>query len=253
MNTIDAVIIDDEVNESELLVHFLEKYCPLINIIGVANTKNGGIDMVNTLQPQVLFLDIELDDGTGFDLLDEVEHNKMGVIFVTAFNDHAIKAFKYNAIDYLLKPVQIDELVLSVNKMYQKIDNERYTQKNQLRMLSSTYSRTKINIDLIAVPSQSSVDFIKFENILYLKSDGRYTHFNLIDGKTILSVKHLGEYENLLEPESFFRIHNSYIINLKHAKGIDRAGGNYLQMASGKSLPIARRRLVKLERYLNLK
>jgi len=253
MDTIDALVIDDEVNVAQLLVHFLEKYCLFINVKGVAHTMDEGIDLIDQLKPQVLFLDIELDDGTGFDLLDKVQHDKMKVIFVTAFNDFAVKAFKYNALDYLVKPVQIDELVLSSNKAFNEINKEEYTQKEQLKGVSRVLEDTSGNIDFIAVPSQSKIDFIKFEDIIYLQSEGRYTIFNLVEGKAEVSVKNLGEYESLLEPHPFFRIHNSYMINLKHVKNIDRAAGNYCEMSNGKLLPIARRRLTKLEKFLNLK
>lgn len=253
MEKITAVIVDDEINNVDLLCHFLTKYCPLIEIVGKSTTKNEGIELVNQLKPKILFLDIMLDEGTGFDLLEDITFTETKVIFVTAFDKYAIKAFKYSAIDYLLKPIDIEELILAVNRAYADIEKDQYTETKQIQQAYKTITNNTLPLALIALPSVEKVDFIKIENIIYLKSEGRYTIFNLKDNKQIVATKNLGEYESMLDAHIFFRIHNSYIINLNEVTAINKAAGNYCEMCNGESLPIAKRRQDQLNRFLKLK
>lgn len=253
MNTISAVVVDDEINNVELLVHFIKSYCPQIEIIGQATTKAQAQELINNLKPQLVFLDIMLDEGTGFDLLEDITHDKMKVVFVTAFDNYAIKAFKYNALDYVLKPVDIEELVQAVKKVQIDIEREMFTEKMQIKEAEKAVNNNQLPANLIAVPSVEKIDFIKVENIVHLKSEGRYTIFNLEGNKQIVATKNLGEYENLLDANLFFRIHNSYIVNLTHVQSINKAAGNYCEMSNGESLPIAKRRQDQLHRFLKLK
>lgn len=253
MSTVNAVIIDDEINNVELLVHFVNQYCPQINIVGKAITKTEGIAIINQLKPQLLFLDIMLDEGTGFDLLEEVTHSKTKIIFVTAYDEFAIKAFKYNAVDYILKPIEIDELVTAVNKACSAIENNEFTELNQVQNLQKTVSNSQLPISIIAIPSTEKIDFIKVEDIIYIKSQGRYSIFNLVNNKQIVATKNLGEYETMLDSSTFFRIHNSYLINLTKVISINKAGGNYCVMENSEQLPIAKRRQEQLHRFLKIK
>lgn len=253
MTQVTAVIIDDEINNVDLLVHFINQYCPQINVVGKAITKEEGIALTNQLKPQILFLDIMLNEGNGFDLLDNITYKKSKIIFITAYSEYAIKAFKYNAVDYLLKPIEIDELITAVDKACLAIENNEFTEPTQVKNLKKIVTNNKLPISLIAIPSADKIDFIKVEDIIYIKSQGRYSIFNLKDSKQIVATKNLGEYENLLDTNTFFRIHNSYLINLTKVTSINKTGGNYCVMENAEELPIAKRRQDKLHRFLKIK
>ncbi len=252
MKKADAVIIDDEKKNVKLLEHFLKTYCPQVNIIGTAFTKADSIKLIDEKKPQLVFLDIVLDTDTGFDVLDEISHEEFKVIFVTSHSEYAIRAFKYNAIDYVLKPISTEDLVIAVNKAYDDIENELFTTPDQLSHLSSSIEKST-SLDFIALPSVDKIEFIKLEQIVYLKSDGRYTIFHLADGKKVVVAKNLGEYENFMDANNFFRIHNSYIVNLRHIIKINKASGSYCEMTNRDSLPIAKRRQEALSKFLRIK
>lgn len=253
MNQVTAIIIDDETNNLDLLVHFINQYCPQVKVVGKAITKDDGVALINKLQPQLLFLDIMLDEGTGFDLLEEVTFTETKVIFVTAFDEFAIKAFKYNAVDYLLKPIEIDQLIVAVNKACDAVANNKFTEAQQIQNLYKTVTNNKLPINLIAIPSTEKIDFVKVDDIIYIKSEGRYSIFNLTENRQIVATKNLGEYETMLDGNSFFRIHNSYLINLTKVRSINKAGGNYCVMENSEQLPIAKRRQDRLHRFLKIK
>jgi len=252
MQKITAVIIDDEISNIILLENYLNKYCPLVDLIGEANTISSAVTLINTKKPKLIFLDIMLDEGTGFDVLEEVTHKDSKVIFVSSHNEYAIKAFKYSAIDYVLKPIEIEDLILAVNKAYDDIDKEIYTNTVQLDMVNKSLE-VKEPLNFIAIPSIDKIEFIKIEDIIYLQSDGRYTVFFLKDGKKIVASRNLGEYENIIDKNLFFRIHNSYIVNLKHVVSINKRDGVYCEMINRISLPIAKRRQDSLNRFLKIK
>ncbi len=249
---ISAIIVDDEVNNIDLLKHFLEKYCPVVHIVGSASSKEEAVRYINSLQPDVVFLDVVLNNSTGFDVLEEVTHSNLKVIFVTSYDQYAVRAFKYNSVDYILKPIDIEELVIAVNRVYKEIENSTYTSQEQIlraqKGLDATYQ-----FDFLAIPSMDKIEFVDFDDIIYLKSDGRYTVFYLIESKKITASKNLGEFESTLDTNLFFRIHNSYIVNLKHVVKINKAVGAYCEMSNREALPIAKRRQDALSKFLGLK
>lgn len=252
MKKINAVIIDDEISNIVLLESLLKKYCPLISIAGEANSKQDAIQLINNIKPKLIFMDIMLDEGTGFDVLEEVNHKESKVIFVSSHNEYAIKAFKYSAIDYVLKPIEVEDLILAVNKAYEDVDNNAYTINEQIEMINKSID-TKEPLNFIAIPSIDKIEFVKIENIIYLQSDGRYTIFFLKEGKKIVASRNLGEYENIIDKNLFFRIHNSYMVNLKHVVSINKRDGVYCEMINRISLPIAKRRQDSLNRFLKIK
>ncbi len=252
MQSLRAIVVDDEINNNDLLIHFLKQYCPYVNVVGSAVTKAEAIEIINEIKPDLLFLDIVLDQGSGFDVLENVDYSMTRVIFVTAFNEFAVKAFRYNAVDYIMKPIEIEELISAVAKAYKDIENSLFTDNKQIDILSKTIQDYD-DLNIIAIPSMDKVDFIKLEDILYFKSEGRYTNFYLKNNKKIVATKNIGDYEKTLENTYFFRIHNRYIINLMHVNNINKAAGNYCEMANGDLLPIAKRRQDELNRFLGLK
>lgn len=253
MSKYTAVLVDDEPSNSELLSHFISKYCPLINIIGKAETKESAIAIIPKLAPDIVFMDIVLDEGTGFDVLEAIDTTNLQVIFVTAFDEFAIKAFRYNAVDFVLKPVEIEALIVAVSNASERLEKNQYTGDKRINALIEAMSSDKLNQDFIAVPTIEKIEFIKTNTIMYCKSDGKYTEFYTSNGTKIVSSKNLGEYETLLDDQVFFRIHNSYIANLNFVKNINKAEGNYLELSDKILLPIAKRRQDKLHRFLKIK
>ena len=252
MKKINAVIVDDEEHNIDLLARFLKKYCPMVSIIGWASTKEDAIQLINEEKPQLVFLDVVLDVGTGFDVLRESDHKNLKVIFATAFNEYAVKAFKVNAVDYLLKPIDIEELIISVTKAYGDIEKEEFTNQQQLKLLSETIFEDTNKFDFITIPSMEKIVFVKTNDIIYLESDGRYTHVHLEEKKKLMASKNLGEFEKNLA-RNFFRIHKLYIVNLDKVVSFNKAGGNYCELGNGKMLPVAKRRQTQLLYHLGLR
>lgn len=199
---IKAIIIDDEYHAIENMRILLTEYFPQIEIIGESSKLLKAVGLINKLNPDVVFLDISMSEGTGFDLLDVLEKRNFEVIFVTAYKEYAINAIKQNALDYLLKPIQLEEL----KKCISKLEN---TLKKDLRL--NTSKRISIN-------TLESTEFINTEDILYCKSDNSYTTIYLKNGQSLLTSKSLKSIQNIL-PETFFkRSHNSYLINKIYVK-----------------------------------
>jgi len=253
MNKITAVVVDDELNSVKLLVHFIEKYCPNIIIVGEAYTKDDAVTLINKTRPKLLFLDIRLDIGTSFDLLNELTYKDAKFIFVTAYNEYAVRAFKYNAVDYILKPLQIEELITAVDKACEDIEKDIYTNKEQLEYLHNSMLDSRKEFKFVAVPTVKKIDFIRISDIIYLKSEGRYTFLYLVDGKKITASKNLGEYESILNPTIFFRIHRSYLVNLNFISSIFKHDGCYCEMNNEERLPVAKRRIEHLLKFINAK
>jgi len=251
MNKIDAIIIDDELANTVLLKGLVNKFCPLIDVIGIATTREKAKQLIDELQPKLIFLDIELDKGNAFDLLEEVSHKNSKIIFVTSHSDYALKAFKYNAIDYVLKPVEVEQLILAVNKAYDDIEKDIYTNEEQLENFKKVFNN-EVSNDFIAIPSIDKIVVIKIEEIIYLKSDGRYTVFHLTNGNKIVASRNLGEYENIISKSLFFRIHHSYMVNLNYVLNIYKKDGYYCEMSCGSLLPIAKRRQKSLNLFLKI-
>lgn len=252
LNKTKAVIIDDEPNNLDLLEHFISKYCPSIRVVGKYSDLKTAIGQVNELKPEMIFLDIVLDEGaTGFDLLDQLNYTHFKVIFVTAFNEFAVKAFKYNAVDYLLKPIEIDELILAVDKARSGLDSDFFIRQEQWKNLGNSLASKDFSFDILALKSSSNILFVKLEDICYCNSQGRYTVFHLVNGQEHVVTKNLGEYESILKKEWFVRVHNSYIVNVNNVVSIEKTDGNYCKMSNSHLIPIAKRRLNNLTDLLN--
>ncbi|MBL6669611.1 MAG: response regulator [Flavobacteriaceae bacterium] len=198
MTKIKTLIIEDEKNNADLLAHFLNKYCPTIEVIGIAYSKDEAILEIEKEQPDLLFLDIILDIDTAFDLLEEINYYLIQIIFVTAFDEYALRAFRYNAVDYLLKPLQIDDLVAAVNRVQERRENQEFFTQEQIQNLSQTIIG-RSPLKFVAISNIDKVNFVKNEDILYCKSSGRYTEFYLTNKQRLVASKSLGEYEAALD------------------------------------------------------
>lgn len=250
MEKLRAILIDDEKNNLELLSHFVRKYCLDVNVIAECLTYKDALTQIDKLKPDLLFLDIVLDENLAFDLLEATKFKKYFIIFTTAYDEHAIKAFKFNTADYLLKPILIDDLINAVGKIISRRHDQDYLDVSQIKNLSNSILR-KHPMNYLTISGSHRVDFIDPQDIVYMQSSGRYTEFILTNKKRkIIASKSLGEYEGLLNSNLFFRIHNTFMINLKHLININKRAGNYCEMSNGDALPISRRRYEGLMKYL---
>lgn len=250
MKKITALIVEDDYKSQELLLHLVSKYCTELEVIGVAGTLEESIERINNLKPQLVLLDIHLNTELSFELFSKVDHAEFEVIFTTAYDQYALKAFKYQAVDYILKPIVIEELVAAVQKSIKRI-HEKQAFEN--RNFNETSKASTHSSEHLSIFSLGKVDVIKKENIIFCKSDGRYTTFYLKNNEEYVSSKNLGEYEELLANDYFFRIHHSYIINLDCLIFIAKNKGYTCEMINNISLPIAQRRQESLRTFLKIK
>lgn len=250
MKKITTLIVEDDFKSKELLLHLVSKYCSEIEVIGVAGTLEQSIELINNLKPQLVLLDIHLKNELSFELFSKVDYAEFEVVFTTAYDQYALKAFKYQAVDYILKPIVIEELVDAVEKCVKRIHEK---QAFESRNFNETPKKTTHSSENLSIFSLGKVDVIKKENIIFCKSDGRYTTFYLKDNKEYVSSKNLGEYEELLANDYFFRIHHSYIINLDCLIHITKNKGYTCEMINNISLPIAQRRQESLRTFLKVK
>lgn len=245
-----TVLVEDEKNNLDLLNHFIKKYCKNIDVIASFSTYDQALSVLKAEEPDLVFLDIVLDRDTSFDLLQELGNPDFQIIFTTAYDEYAIRAFKYNTIDYLLKPIIIEELVAAVNKVAEKINENKTLDMGSIKNISQSFN-TKHPANFIMISGMDRIDFIHPDEVVYLKSTGRYTEFYLKDKKRkITSSKPIGEYENILDQDVFYRIHNSFLINLAQLININKRAGNYCEMSNGDSLPLSRRRYEGLMGYM---
>ena len=240
MPKLRTLIVEDEQQNIDLLVHFIKSYCPQLEVIASVMTLDDAIVEVNNTNPDLIFLDIMLGESNGFELLDILSEKSLNVIFVTAYNQFAIRAFQYSALDYLLKPLDIDALVKAV---------ERAVQNIEMRQLANSYVSLKENLksetnldSKLTVQMQDSVEVIKFSSIVHISADGKYSTFTLSNGKRIVSSRNIGEYEKILPENTFYRVHHTYIIGLNHLSKIDKKLATHCIMSNGDEIPISRRK-----------
>jgi two-component system LytT family response regulator len=230
-----ALIVDDETKSRLTLSILLGKYCPTINVIGEASTVEEGVCQIEKLDPDLLFLDVQLKDGTGFDILSRLKDVRGKIVFTTAFNQYAIQAFKFSAFDYLLKPIDPDQLISLAERLEKKSPSTEVTQ--QLQILSEN----KNQITKIALNSTHGIYYISIDDIIRCEADSNYTSFFLKDATKIVVAKSLKEYEEMLSGINFFRVHKSHLVNLHYVKMYDNHSGKVI-LNDGFQVEVARRR-----------
>jgi two-component system LytT family response regulator len=246
---IKALIVDDEKNSRELLKNLLEKNCSTeIEIIGLAENIDKAEAMVRNFQPQLIFLDIELSGHSGFDLLERIQDVKFDVIFTTAFDHYALRAIKYSALDYLLKPIDVEELKQSIEKIKAKQNKE--TSLNQLQLLLQNFKQPDTNFNKISLPTIHGHEIIYLKDIIRLESEDHYTTFFTIHQKKYMVSSTLRHYEEMLPQDKFFRLHNSHIINTDHVSRITKEG--YVMMVDGSTVEVSRRKKELLNQKLGI-
>jgi two-component system LytT family response regulator len=234
-----AVIVDDESDARENLRIMLEDNCPEVQVVGQAGSAEQARKLIDELNPNALFLDIKMPGEDGFSL----QGRELPVVFTTAYDEYALRAFKENALDYLEKPIDPDELKRAVKKLHKLVDEPAEGQQHQSAIAALMNDPASPLSSRVAVPSRDGLVLLKHEDILYLEASDSYTTVFTRDGKRTISSKHIRVFETNLDPKKFFRVHKSYIINLEHLKGFSRTEGNMAQLDSGALIPVSRRRL----------
>jgi len=237
---INAVIIDDEPKNVRVLKNMLEEFCPEVSLLGEANNSVEGKELIERKKPGLVFLDIEMPYGNGFDMLNALMPIDFEVIFVTAFDKYILQALKYSALDYLLKPVNIEELKTAVQHAEVRIKKNSINQ--QLTVLLDNFKKHDLGLKKIAVPTADGFEFILIEDIVRCEAQGAYTRIFTRDSKKILISRPLKDYESLLPDNIFLRIHHSHLVNLNYIKKYNRGRGGYIEMDDGTTLEVATRR-----------
>jgi two-component system LytT family response regulator len=241
--TIRTIILDDEPDSVQLMRLNIERHFPQLEIVGAFTSPQKALQEITSLQPDLLFLDIEMPVINGFDLLEKLTPVEFSVVFVTAYNDFAIKAFRFNALDYLVKPVTIEEL----REVVAKVEKRTPIQTDQLQVLQQQFRQGAIT--KIAIPSQTGVTFIDLKEIVFVEARSNYSDLVLIDKRKILISKTLKDIQFVLEQQQFLRIHRQYIINLNEVKHFNR-NESLLTMTTNDVLPVSRLQKDKLiEKY----
>lgn len=246
---IRTIIIDDESDAREALRMALERYCPDVEILKSCTTPEEGIQSIRELQPHLVFLDVQMPHLSGFDLLAEIGEIDFVVIFVTAYNHYAIKAIKFSALDYLLKPVDPDDLVRAV----QKAKNWHFRKENNFRYQSvlSNVKNQQYKMDKLAIPDSEGIIFVETANIICCKADGNYTMLYLSGGKSILVSKLLKDFEAILSNHGFSRVHHAALINMKHIQKYVKGDGGYVQLSENHHVDVSRRKKEAFLQQLN--
>lgn len=249
---IKALIIDDEKHCCDNLQWQLQQYCPEIEIAAVCMTSANGLNEIYTQQPQLVFLDVEMPGMSGFEMLEKLTDINFDIVFTTAFNQYAIRAIKFGALDYLVKPVDKDELRAAVDKVIKRTNSDSLKQLTAL--LTHIRKSNDLSFQKIALPTIHGYELIPLNNIMYCESKSNYTSIYLNNSQQILVSRTLKDIEELLDTEPFFRIHNSYLVNLQYAIRYTRGEGGFLVLNNATTLPVSRNKkeeLLKLITHLS--
>jgi two-component system, LytTR family, response regulator len=242
---IKCIIVDDEPDNLVILKKILAQYCPEITVVGEAASAEEAIPLIRQSQPQLVLLDIEMPGSNAFDMLNQLRPINFEVIFVTAFAGYAAKAFRYSALDYLLKPVDIDDLRQAIQKAVVRSMQKNYNDRLEA-LLNSTLAENTFS--KIAIPTIDGLVFYPVEDVICCLAKGTYTEMELCKNKNLLLTSTLKEVEEILPPGIFCRVHNSYLINLNHMKKYYKGKGGYVEMSNGRTIEVSFR---KREEFLS--
>lgn len=248
-NPLSAIIIDDEPNARENLSMMLEAYCPDIVVVGMAGGVDSGMELIREKKPDVVFLDIRMPSGAeGFDLIRKMNDQQFFVVFVTAFREYALEAFKANAVHYILKPIDIEDLKTAVDKLLE--------QNNQIKTKPEAFDDYKQRLKLmltdlqqaesrLAIHHSRGIKLVKPAEIDYVQADGNCSLIKMADGSRYLDTRTLKVYDDLLSPFKFLRVHRSYIVNLSRVEELLRENGTWLLLKNNQRIPVSKKRLTQ--------
>lgn len=246
MEPLKAILVDDEHPSLENLEQKLAEFCPDITVIARAQKPEEAIQLIEKLQPDVIFLDIEMPRMNGFKMLEEIKEKNFDIIFITAYNHYAIDAIRISAFDYLVKPVAVKDLQNSVNRL---VNTHRHQIPEKLDVLRQNLSNSRSQNDKITIVTNEGVDFYEIRQIIRIESSSNYSKIHFKDGKVLLVTKILKDFEEILTPYRFYRIHNSHLINLSYIKKYLRGDGGQVIMQNDEIIDVSRR---KKEEFLKL-
>ncbi len=245
---IKALIIDDEVRASDALRLMIEKFTPAVNQVSVCNDARLAAEMIRQTKPDLVFLDIKMPHLSGFELLQKIPRHQFKLVFTTAFNEFAIKAIRFSAFDYLLKPVDVEELISCINR-YMETDLKLVDPENQYRNMLHNLQAPEGQFRL-AVPSREGIYYLEPADIMYCEAQNNYTRFYSVQGKQFLASRTLGDYEELLSPHGMIRCHKSILVNKKFVSYIDQDG--MIILRNGIRLEVSKRRKAEVMKKLSL-
>ena len=251
MTPINAIIISEEKDTLTILKNFEEENFMIMKIIGDAFSVIDAIDIIKLKKPDVVFLDIVLKDDVFFEMLEQLEFSIPKLVFISANENYAVKAFKHNAIDFILKPIDFNAIILAAYKVIRRMEMERSYQNQKISNINILNSINKPN-EYVAISSLDKIELIPMSEIIFCQADGKYTNFFLLNGKKIMSSRNLGEYNSILDQNYFFRIHHSYIINIRHIAKISKKDGYFCELTNGTILPVAKRRQEDFNKFIKL-
>lgn len=234
-----TLVVEDNSANRENLISLLSRYCPQVTIIGEAASNDEALEKISSEDPDLVFLDVRMPGGDTFSILEKLNHIRFRIIFVTAYDEYAFRAFQFNALDYLLKPIDLEKLIDSVNRAIESINMQ--VENTRLKNLLDNQNRPDQE-KRIALPQEDKIDFIPLKQIIRCQSESNYTRFFLDTGQVIMVTRTLKEFELALESCGFIRSHQSHLINSNHVKTLVKREGGYLKMSDGSSVPISRSR-----------
>jgi two-component system, LytTR family, response regulator len=246
MSQLKAILVDDELSSLQNLKHKLEEFCPGIRIVAQAQQPEEAILLIRDHKPDVIFLDIEMPRMNGFRMLDELGEFDFDIIFTTAYNHYAVDAIRISAFDYLTKPIAIKDLQNAVERL---IKQRHLATREKLDVLRQSLSENKTQEDKIAIPTSDGMEFLTIRNIVHIESSTNYSKVFLKEGKPILVTRLLKDFEDMLLPYRFFRVHNSHLVNLNYIQKYIRGEGGQVIMQNGDAIDVSRR---KKEEFLKL-
>lgn len=237
--TVTSVIIDDEQKNVDNMSALLSAYCPQVTVIGTALDGPSGRELILNKQPQLVFLDIQMPGESGFDMLRSLNRYNFEVIFVTAYDQYGIQAVKFAAVDYLLKPVNIQELQQAIDKVIIRLQhkNQNLQLENLIQLLDQRHHKEEHRI---ALPMLKETRFVYTREIIRCEASNNYSKFFLTDGEVIIVSRPIFEYEEILKDYSFIRCHQSHLVNKKFIKSLVKETGQFLQLQNGTQIPISR-------------
>ena len=248
MPALKAILVDDELNSLQNLQQKLKEFCPDIEVMACAQKPEEAIQIIRELKPDVLFLDIEMPRMNGFRMLEELGDIPFEIIFTTAYNHYAVDAIRISAFDYLTKPIAIRDLQRAVERL---LETHQHQSKEKLSVLKQSLVSARSQDEKIAIPTSDGLEFIAIKTILHIESSSNYSKIHFVEGKSILVTKLLKDFEDLLVPYRFYRVHNSHLINLQYIKKYIRGEGGQVVLQNGTVIDVARRKKEEFLKAIN--
>jgi len=241
MSRIKTILVDDEPFGLQALEKLIEINCPEVSVVGIAMNAQQAEEKINQLKPELVFLDIKMPGKSGIDLLHDLDSFSFEVIFVTAFDDYVMQAFQFSAIDYLLKPIDEDQLVKAVNRAAERINSKAENDSVETLMHNLRQLRQPMKMKL-CIPSIKGFQVVELKDIMYCEASSSYTNFHFSNRSLICASKPIHEYETLLQDSFFIRIHKSYLVNIEYIREYLKGDGGSVILMNGQEIEVSRRR-----------